>query len=412
MERSEKLILVTTVASHGLTHVAELTFPATAILVAQEFFGQGREYTEIGLAASISAFLFGLAALPSGWLVDRLGARRVLLLFLFGSGLSLAGLSFMPDFRSFTVALACLGFFSGLYHPAGATLISNGIREHGQAMGAHGMGGNLGLAITPFLAAALARTLGGWRYAYAVLGVFPLLMGLLILTRALQVGDSRPTHDSESEPDAKDSGPAFQAAPLILLFLMVGFNGMAYRGLMTFLPAYFAEKVTLDWSMLAWLSAKGASAADVKVTVAGALTTLILLLGVVGQYVGGRLADKVRKEKLYTVIFFLTAPILASLALFEGLTLVAVTGLFAFLYFMNQPVGNATIPRYTAPRVRGLVFGLFFFMGFGVGSIMSYVSGVIGERFELSYIFFIFGGCLLTSALLGLVLIRKTANLD
>ena len=81
MASKEKSILAVTVTSHALAHVAELAFPATALLVTMEFFGRG-EYAEIGLATFISSLLFGAAAIPSGRLVDRLGARAVLLIFL------------------------------------------------------------------------------------------------------------------------------------------------------------------------------------------------------------------------------------------------------------------------------------------------------------------------------------------
>lgn len=416
MLRKEKLIMGTTVVSHSLTHVAELTFPSTALLVTHDLLEQGKGYAEIGMATFISALLFGLAALPSGRLVDKLGARRVLLIFLFGTGLSLMALSFSFDFTVFTVLLALVGLFSGLYHPAGTTMISLGIREHGKAMGAHGVGGNLGLAVTPVFAASLARALGDWRYAYFMIGTLPILLGLFILFRLTEVGnkeeaDGGDEDECNNDADAgrfKDS--SILVAPLVLFFVMAVFNGMTYRGLMTFLPSYFAEKVQVDWQALEFLS-RGPGE-DMQVIIGGVVTTFILLLGVLGQYTGGNLADRVKKEKLFCSVFFITAPILLSLAFLDGLALVAVTGLFAFLYFANQPVGNSTLPRYTSPKVRGLVFGAFFFTNFGAGSIMSWIAGETGERFELSYIFYIFAACLLTAGLVGIFLALRTRDLD
>ncbi len=405
----------TTVVSHSLTHVAELTFPSTALLVTHELLEEGKGYAEIGMATFISALLFGLAALPSGRLVDKLGARRVLLIFLFGTGLSLMALSFSPGFTMFTVLLALVGLFSGLYHPAGTTMISLGIREHGKAMGAHGVGGNLGLAATPVFAASLSRVLGDWRYAYFIIGALPILLGLFILFRLTEVGAKEEAdigkEDVNNRTDAgrfKDS--SILLVPLVLFFVMAIFNGMTYRGLMTFLPSYFAEKVQLDWQSLEFLSRGPGD--DVQVIIGGVVTTFILLLGVLGQYTGGSLADRVKKEKLFCSVFFITAPILLALAFLDGLALVAATGLFAFLYFANQPVGNSALPRYTSPKVRGLVFGAFFFTNFGAGSIMSWIAGETGERFELSYIFYIFAACLLTAGLVGIFLALRTRDLD
>jgi len=318
----ERSIIAVTVTSHALAHVAELAFPATALLVTMEFFGRG-EYAEIGFATFISSLLFGAAAIPSGRLVDRLGARADLLISLFGSGASLIVLSFTKSFASFTVALALVGGFSGFYHPAGTTMISLGIKEHGKAMGAHGVGGNLGLALTPFMAAALAGTIG-WRWAYVALGSIPIILGLLVIAARVNVGRVEEP-GSGGGKDNQNEKP-YLLIPLAIMFTMAVFNGMTYRGLMTFLPSYFAERVHLSWLPLH------------QVTVGGTMTTAILLLGVVGQFIGGNLADRFNKEKVYTVIFFITCPLLLLLGSLSNLPLILVTAVFAFLYFI--PAGG------------------------------------------------------------------------
>lgn len=395
MRAKEKTIIAVTVASHALTHVAEQAFPAVALLVSLRFLGKV-DYEQIGRANFIATFLFGLAALPSGWLVDRLGARRMLLIFLFGTGLSLISLSLMPTFAAFTAGLALMGFFAGLYHPAGLTMISRGLEQHGRAMGAHGMGGNLGLAVTPALAAFLAQRLG-WDKAYLVLGILPIVLGMLVLAGRVKVERDAP--EKKGEEDKGDNSRPVLLIPLIILFAMGVFNGMTYRGALTFLPAYFAERVHASWLPLG------------EVAVGGTMTTAILLLGIAGQFLGGRLADRFRKERLFTAIFFISAPVLFALGLLSGLPLVLATGLFAFLYFANQPVGNSILPRYSSPRVQGTVFGLFFFVNFGAGSVMSWIAGVVGERFDLSSIFHMLAVTLVAAASLGLVLSARTRNL-
>ena len=144
----------------------------------------------------------------------------------------------------------------------------------------------------------------------------------------------------------------------------------------------------------------------------GTMTTAILLLGVVGQYPGGNLADRVNMEKLYTLIFFITCPLLFLLGRLTDLPLVLVTAVFALFYFMNQPVGNAMLPRYASPGAHGTIFGLFFFAGFGMGSVMSGIAGWVGEEFGLSAIFFVLGATLFSSAFIGLFLIHYTRELE
>jgi MFS family permease len=397
MAAREKSILAVTVASHAITHMAEQTFPATALLVTLEFFGKSQN-EKIGLASFVFGFLFGASALPSGWLVSRLGSRKVLLIYLFGTGASLMALALMHNFTGFTVALASLGLFSGLYHPAGTTMISLGIEKHGQAMGAHGMGGNLGLAATPFLAAALAAAVG-WHWAYAVIGSVPIILGIAVLASGIRVEHEQAEKASDPDGNNNNARP-YLLGPLLLLFSMAVFNGMTYRGLMTFLPSYFAQNVHLSWLPLQ------------AATMGGTMTTAILILGVVSQYIGGHLADRYKKEKLYSLVFFLSCPALFVIGRLENLPLILTAACFAFLYFMSQPVGNAIIPRYTAPRVRGIIFGLFFFSNFGAGSFMSWIAGAVGDKYSLGAIFTIFGACLLASSSLGFFLIRGTREVE
>ena len=61
----------------------------------------------------------------------------------------------------------------------------------------------------------------------------------------VNVGRAEPSHSAaESHDEDKKS---YLIVPLLIMFAMAVFNGMTYRGLMTFLPAYFAERVRLSW---------------------------------------------------------------------------------------------------------------------------------------------------------------------
>jgi MFS family permease len=93
-----------------------------------------------------------LTALFWGVIADRFGAKRLLFIFFVGAGLSGVGAAFWLDSPAmFALALAAVGLFSGIYHPAGLGLISKEMSRVGIAMGYNGMFGNLGLALAPIL---------------------------------------------------------------------------------------------------------------------------------------------------------------------------------------------------------------------------------------------------------------------
>jgi len=404
--RDEKKILLFTVAGHALDHLSELSFPAVALLVSQEFFAGKANYERIGLAATVMAFCFGVANLPSGRLVDRIGSRRVMLMYLLGTGAALILTGLAPTFPLLLVALGLLGLTAGLYHPSGTTLLSLGVREQGRALGIHGVGGNFGLALSPFLTAALASALG-WRHAYYALSVPFFLLALIVWlsTRAQVPFGARVNLGARVTPPAQahSSAPAPQNKtgyllwPLVFLFGMAVMNGLCYRGFLTFLPTYFAKNIHSSLGIR-------------EVLLAGTLSTAVLLLGMIGQYLGGRFADRFSPALLYALIFTLGAPILFFLGRLQNLPLLLCAAAFAFLYFANQPVGNVLLIRLTTPSIRGRLFGLFFFINFGAGSLMGWIAGVIGQRLSLSAIFGVLALCLLAAGAIGLGLVLSVRN--
>ncbi len=392
----EKKVIWIAVAGHFLDHVCEMAFPAVMILVSIEFFDQPDSFENLGMAYFAATLFFGLSAIPAGRLVDRIGTRRMLIIYSIGSSISLFLVGRAPDFPTLVLALCLLGIFAGLYHPTGNTFISFGTRLHGRSMGLHGVGGSFGLAVSPFLVSALAQWFG-WRNAFSILSLAPLLLGIVVWRGSVKV-EARDL--SPTLKDDKEGSRPYLLLPLILLFLLSMFNGMCYRGLITFLPTFFIEKVDIPY-----LHMEG-------VIKGGFLTTLVLTLGMFGQFFGGRLADRVNKEMLYTGVFVFACPLLFLIAHLQDIMLVISLMCFAFIYFASQPVGNALLPRYTTAGFRGRIFGLFFFMNFGFGSFMSWLAGWIGERWDLANIFTVLSACLLMAICMGVALVVAVPRLS
>ena len=82
-----RLVLLVSCA-HALVHVYEHSFASVEQLVAADpTFGipavEGKQVT--GTLGSCLRLPFGLCAIIAGWLADRYGAKRLLLIYLFGS---------------------------------------------------------------------------------------------------------------------------------------------------------------------------------------------------------------------------------------------------------------------------------------------------------------------------------------
>ncbi|MFW6055375.1 MAG: MFS transporter, partial [Thermodesulfobacteriota bacterium] len=179
MNSNEKNILTITCFGHFLSHFNMLFFPALVIPLTVVYS------LELPAVIALSFYmyvLFGLTALPWGLLSDKIGAKLLLLLFYAGSGLSaLAAGLFLESPLVFSLSLAGVGLFSGIYHPAGLGLISKGISEKmSLALGYNGMAGNLGLALAPILAGVI-NYFSGPEAAFYVLGCLNLAGAVIML---------------------------------------------------------------------------------------------------------------------------------------------------------------------------------------------------------------------------------------
>jgi MFS family permease len=76
----------------------------------------------------------------------------------------------------------------------------------------------------------------------------------------------------------------------------------------------------------------------------------------------------------------------------------------AFFHFLTQPAGNYMVADFTPPRLRGLGYGIYFFLSFGAGSVGAVLGGWISERAGLGRTFPVLAAVLLPSMLAMLVL--------
>lgn len=374
MNRHERWTVFILGSAHTMVHFYEQVFPALFIVMIVDL---RIDIATAGWMQTLLAMAFGLGALPAGYIADRMGAKKIVMGYLLGAAVACIFISTTHSLAAFAIGLAALGACISLYHPAGTTLVTMEVRQVGKALGYHGMGGGLGVAAAPALATMLAVISPyGWRLSFFAFGA----LGLLI---ALAVGMLKiaPIPPSESPrrfwPEhivAKGSTKPF----IIYLFVAV-MVGFCYRGLMTFLPTYFAQELN------------GGIFVGSELIKGGRFATIILLVGVLGQFMGGQLTSRYNLEKLYAFLLIITVPLLFMMGALSNYALFFTSMVFALFHFAGQPVGNSLVAKYTDERGRGLGFGVYFAFAFGVGSLASGISGVVAARFGIGKIFFVLG---------------------
>ena len=369
-------MLSTACLAHSTIHIYELAVPAMLILIQREFSAG-----DLSMARIVTVFglLFGLGALPAGWLVDRIGAKALLLTCLWGSAASVLAMAFSPSLVSFGLAAAGMGTLLSIYHPAGTAMISQIQPNSGKLFAIHGMAGNLGVATAGAIAGGLGQWLG-WRGGLVGLSALGFVLGLIVL--------SLPNPRYRDAASRRGGG---RLQDFVLLLSATALMGMVYRGMTTFLPKLFAVA--------------GGDEVTRGTALAGLLTTSTLIIGLAGMWIAGRLLDRGwAPASVFLLGAVMQFPFLVGIGwIYRGALLPLAMGV-AFFHFMTQPAGNQLVARLVPPGLRGLGYGIFFFLNFGVGAAGAVLAGWASERFELHGLFPVLALLLVPCALLLLTL--------
>jgi predicted MFS family arabinose efflux permease len=372
-------------AAHGASHGFVLVLPAVLVSLRTEF---GASFTTLGTVATVSTMLYGLGALPAGLLADRVGAPVLLRVFAALSAVGCVLAAAAPGIWWLAAALALLGAAGALYHPSGLAEVTLNAPGGGRELGIHGGFGNGGTALAPLVAGAVAAA-WSWRASYAAAAAAAAVL-LAVLIRQVPL-DRRLPSQAEAAPGAVGRGA------LVVVMFLAAAEGFVFQGFVTFLPAFLAE-----------VGGAGQAAA----AKGGVLAAVVLLLGVPGQVLGGRLAEAGPAALALRYACLYGGAVLAGLSVrAAGATAlgVALAGLFSLLIFLGQPITNQLVARSTRAGRRGAAYGTYFSLSFGVGALAGAAGGVVADRSGLAAVFGFLGlvavvntvGGLAVRALLG-----------
>src|SRR2546430_4768568 len=307
MRREDRRVVAVLGFLHGVVHANILSIPVFLLAWKTEF---GVDDVTLGLLAAAGYGLYGLGAVPFGFLADRGTPGRLLLLCAGGIAVSMLGVAASPSVPLLACCLGALGLFPGICHPPGLSIISRAVAEQGRGMGWHGMGGSLGIAAGPaYVGTALAV---GWSWRpVAGLLVIPGLLALALLAFA-----RLPTERSIAGPGTSRPRVALLSRSFAFILLVYMFAGFAYQGGLTFLPRF----------------------------VGAGFFALALALGAIGQVFSGRLADRRRFERILFALSVAAAAILVLLAVLPlGGAFIAAALVFGFLLFSLEPLQHTLV---------------------------------------------------------------------
>ncbi len=349
--------LATVSAAHLVSHVYIMALPVLLPFL-KERYGVG--FFELGLAITTFNVVTALTQAPTGFLVDRVGPRGVLMAGLCLGGLAFAILGFTTSYPLLIAAALLGGLANCVYHPADYAILADGIAEHriGRAFSIHTFAGFLGGALAPpVLLGLLAYS--GFTTALVFAGLLgPLAAVALLLTPP-------PPKAKEAAPKAHPAGAKAKGAPGATAGLLTP----AILGLTAFFALIsLTNGAMASFSVVAFIGGHGLSLAA-----ANTALTAFLICGALGVLAGGSLADRTRRHgEVAALGYGVSALIVLGIALLTPpvAVIVIAMALAGFLTGIIQPSRDMLVRKAAPPGAVGRAFGIVS-TGFNIGGIIG-----------------------------------------
>lgn len=168
--------------AHGTSHFYHLMLPPLFPWLMKDF---GLSYTQAGFLMTVFFVISGVGQAIAGFVVDRVGARRVLLFGIGTLALSAVVLALAQSYAMLLLCAAVAGLGNSVFHPADFTLLNRRVATTrlGHAFSAHGLSGNLGWAAGPVFMAGIAYQAGWQTAAWGAAAVGVVVLALLVVRR-------------------------------------------------------------------------------------------------------------------------------------------------------------------------------------------------------------------------------------
>lgn len=280
-KKSSGVMLITALmAGYSMVYMDKNMVSTAIIPIADQFH---LTTSQTGLIMSLFFLGYSLMQIPGGWLADKIGYKKVLIL-----SLSLITLfSFAFGFAGSLLMFIMIRFLAGVGHAGYPPSCSKGIAENfpkerrtfiqSLILSTSGIGGILAFVIG-------ARLIDlNWHYGYYALGAFFAISLLLVI---FFVPNSDPIPKIKAEPKQISFKEVITNRNVIILFVAMFIANVGFYGNMSWLPSFLKTKFDLSISTVGTILAFNAVGGTIASLFAGVLLTKyfagkekVLLLG-------------------------------------------------------------------------------------------------------------------------------------
>lgn len=328
----------------------------------------GLTFTQLGFIAFTLNMVSSVLQPVVGWYTDKRPMPYALPIGLTSSLAGIVGLSFAPSFSLILLSVFFIGLGSAVFHPEGSRVayLAAGERR-GLAQSIYQVGGNTGSSSAPLITALILVPFGQfgaiWFTIAAALAVMFLIYIANWYTLKLSAIRKEEKKNGKIKKEVKLTKAIYSAlAVIVFLVFARSWYGSAISNFYTF---YVIEKYHL-------------SIAQSQVYI-----FIFLVMGALGTFAGGPLADRFGKRTIILYSLLATAPF-ALILPFAGP--IAAYPLIAAIGFILSSSFSVTVvyAQELIPGKIGTMSGLTVGLAFGMGAIGSVALGSLIDAFGLT----------------------------
>jgi len=343
-------------AAHFLSHFYQLALPPLFVLIHEDI---GIGYLALGSAVAAYNIATAVLQTPIGLLVDRIGARGVLIAGLAVNAGAIAAAGFAETYWQIVAAMIVAGAGNAVFHPADFALLSSSVddRRMGRAFSVHSLAGSLGFAAAPVSLLFLAAV-WDWRVALIATGAVGVALACLLPAFSSSIRDDRPRGKKGGGAD----WTVLFDRTILSFFGFYALSAAAGAGISGF-------------SVVAFIAIYGASP-----ELAGGVLTAFYLLTGLGVALGGYIADRWNRPDAVLGICYAAAAC-ALVAVATGALafwlVAAAFGLAGVFRGLVNPSRDVLLKRLTPAGAIGTVFGFVtagFNVGLGTAPVLSWLA--------------------------------------
>ncbi|MFN3745217.1 MAG: MFS transporter [Hyphomicrobiaceae bacterium] len=368
-------ILVALSGAHLLNDLIQSMIPAMYPLIKEAY---QLDFTHIGLITLAFQVTSSLLQPLLGHVTDHRPWPYAMVAGMGATLVGLFGLSFAPNYTLVLLSAAIIGLGSAVFHPEATRMARHAAAgQQGLAQGIFQIGGHVGYAAGPLLAAMIVVPRGQQSLAWmSVVALIAMVLMAWTGTRYAEMRRSQAAAATATAKSASHSGSHAGAllrtrhvllamAILVLILLSKNAYSAAFTSYYTF---YLIERF------------------GVPVQLSQVMLFLYLVVGAIGVIIGGMVGDRIGRHRVIWLSILGALPF----ALVLPYANLFWTGVLSVVISLIMASAFSAILIYAidlVPHRVGLVGGLFYGLAFGLGGLCAAVLGLIADQIGIIAVF-------------------------